>query len=374
MVIEHRIRLIGRLALNMEVLAKTAGTFSFYIFPFDKTSILFLFVKALVLTQINKLEIKDIPTPVPKKGELLIKVLASGICGTDRHIIKGEYPADLPLIMGHEFGGEVDAIGGDSEFEIGDWVSIDPNIVCNSCKNCLASRYAHCLNLKALGVTLNGGFAEFAVVPNTQAFKISKKINPLHLGLIEPLACCIRGMDLADIKTGQKVAIFGGGTMGLLLVQLAKFAGASEIVMITRQKTKRDIAIQLGATKAIDPKDAAELSNLTDVDVAFEAAGTSETFKNACQVVRVEGCVVLLGVLPEAEQTQISLYQFLTKGLRIIASYLNPQTQGSAVELVESGNLKLDLLVSKTFKLEHLAGAVQVAPIDGDIKYLFDGS
>jgi threonine dehydrogenase-like Zn-dependent dehydrogenase len=156
-------------------------------------------MKAVLLTQIGKLEVKEIPTPKPGKDELVIKMLACGICGTDRHILLGEHPAAMPLVLGHEFGGEVTAVGEGVDFKVGDLVSVDPNIVCGKCDHCLAKRTAHCRNLAALGVTLNGGFAEYVLLPKSQAYLVPKNLNPLYLGLVEPLACCIRGMDLAEV-------------------------------------------------------------------------------------------------------------------------------------------------------------------------------
>ena len=108
------------------------------------------FMKAVLLTAVGKLEVKEIPTPTPGEGELVIKMLACGICGTDRHILKGEHPAKMPLVLGHEFGGEVTAVGAGVDFKVGDLVSVDPNIVCGTCDHCKAGRTAHCRNLEAL--------------------------------------------------------------------------------------------------------------------------------------------------------------------------------------------------------------------------------
>ena len=318
----------------------------------------------------RSLEVKDISKPKPNQDQLLIKMLACGICGTDRHIFHGEYPANLPLVMGHEFGGEVVEVGSGDEFSIGDWVSIDPNIVCDKCDHCLAKRFAHCRNLIALGVTINGGFAEYVLVPKSQAYKVPNSINPLHLGFVEPLACCIRGMDLAEIKGGEKVAIFGGGSMGMLVVQLAKLAGASEIILITRQKARREVALRLGATKTIDPIAEDVTALLSDIDISFEVAGVSETFHQCCAVTRSGGTVIVLGVAPKDEKTAFSVYDFLVKGLKIIASYLNPETQARAADMIANRKLNLDVLISRRVKLEELPSVLAVEPGQGDIKYI----
>jgi L-iditol 2-dehydrogenase len=135
--------------------------------------------------------------------------------------------------LGHEFGGVIEEVGPDSKFKVGQVVSVDPNIVCGNCVDCKAGRTAFCPDLTALGVNINGGLAEYVLTPDTQIYPVRNDLNPLHLAFIEPLACSIRGVDLANLKGGERVAILGGGVIGLLVVQLAKLAGASEIVLIT---------------------------------------------------------------------------------------------------------------------------------------------
>lgn len=330
-------------------------------------------MKAVLLTEIGKLEVKEIPTPTPGRDELVIKMLACGICGTDRHILLGEHPATMPLVLGHEFGGEVSAIGEGVDFNIGDLVSVDPNIVCLRCDHCLAGRTAHCRYLVALGVTINGGFAEYVLLPKSQAYSVPKNLNPLYLGLVEPLACCIRGMDLAQVKTGDRVAVLGGGSMGMLVVQLAKLAGAGEIVLITRQRQRREVAMQLGATSTIDPMAEDVTKILKDMDVSFEVAGVSQTFHQACAITRSGGTVLVLGVAPSHEKVSFSVYELLTRGLRIIGSYINPNTQGRAADLISSGKLNLDLIISRTVSLDELPAVLAVNPGQGDIKYIVTG-
>jgi len=319
-------------------------------------------MKAVLLNAVNELVVTEIPTPTPGPGELVIKMLACGICGTDRHILVGEHPAKMPLVLGHEFGGTVTAVGEGVDFKIGDLVSVDPNIICGTCDHCKAERSAHCRNLMALGVTINGGFAEYVVLPKSQAYLVPKTTNPLHLGLVEPLACCIRGMDLAELKGGERVAVLGGGSMGMLIVQLCKLAGASEIV-----------AGKIGATRTIDPVAQDVTKELVDMDVTFEAAGVLETFNQAVAITRSGGTVLVLGVAPSHERAALSVYDVVIRGLRIIGSYINPYTQGRAVELIASGKLQLDPLISKTISLDQLPEFLSNKPGQGDIKYLVTG-
>jgi 2-desacetyl-2-hydroxyethyl bacteriochlorophyllide A dehydrogenase len=279
----------------------------------------------------------------------------------------------MPLVLGHEFGGTVTAVGENVNFKIGDLVSVDPNIICGTCDHCKAERSAHCRNLIALGVTINGGFAEYVVLPKSQAYLVPKATNPLHLGLVEPLACCIRGMDLAELKGGERVAVLGGGSMGMLIVQLCKLAGASEIVLVTRQKERREVAEKIGATRTIDPVAQDVTKELFDMDVTFEAAGVLETFNQAVAITRSGGTVLVLGVAPSHERAALSVYDVVIRGVRIIGSYINPYTQGRAVELIASGKLQLDPLISKTISLDQLPEFLRNKPGQGDIKYLVTG-
>ena len=327
-------------------------------------------MKAVLLTAIGKLEVKEIPTPKPGKDELVIKMLACGICGTDRHILLGEHPAAMPLVLGHEFGGEVTAVGEGVNFKVGDLVSVDPNIVCGVCIDCKVGRTAFCPTLTALGININGGLAEYALVPDTQIYKVSNNLNPLHLAFIEPTACCIRGMDIADLKGGETVAVLGGGVMGQIVMQLAKLAGASEITMVTRQKSRRDLAVTLGATNSFDPSDKDYAQKMKKYDVVFECAGAVETFNAAQVIARRGGEIVVLGLTPEKTYVDFNPFQLVIKELRIQGSYLNPLTQRRAADLIDGKKLKLDPLISKVLTLDEVPDILSKPPAEGDIKYI----
>ena len=327
-------------------------------------------MKSLLLSQIDHIEVSELVKPESESGKSVIKVLACGLCGTDRHIYKGEYPSAKPVILGHEFGGVIETPAVGSKFNKGDLVSIDPNIVCGTCDDCVAGRTAFCPSLTALGVNINGGFAEYALVPDTQIYKVSKDLNPLHLAFIEPTACCIRGMDIADLKGGEKVAVLGGGVMGQIIVQLAKLAGASQITMITRQKARRELSVSLGATDSVDPSDKNYAEKMSKYDVVFECAGAIETF-NASQVIaRRGGVIVVLGLTPEKSYVDFNPFQLVIKELRIQGSFLNPLTQRRAADLIDDKKLNLDPLISRVLSLAEVPEILNKPPADGDIKYI----
>ena len=327
-------------------------------------------MKAVVLSAVNKLAIAEVEKPKPGVKECLVKVLACGICGTDRHIYHGEYPSAKPVILGHEFGGVIEEVGSNSKFKVGQLISVDPNIVCGTCPDCVAERTAFCPDLTALGVNINGGLAEYVLTPDTQIYPVKADLNPLHLAFIEPLACSIRGLDLANLKGGEKVAVLGGGVIGLLVVQLAKLAGASEIVLITRQKFRRDVALKIGATRVIDPNGEDVNTVVTNMDVVFECAGAVETFKQAQNISRRGGSVIVLGLTASDVTLEVNPFNIVVNELRIQGSFLNPLTQGRAAELVESGKLNLDILISKVVDLAGVQAILDAPPAEGDIKYI----
>ena len=327
-------------------------------------------MKAVVLSAVNDLGIADVEKPKPGNRECLVKVLACGICGTDRHIYHGEYPSSKPVILGHEFGGVIEEVGSDSKYKVGQVVSVDPNIVCGQCQDCKAKRTAFCPDLTALGVNINGGLAEYVLTPDSQIYPVRNDLNPLHLAFIEPLACSIRGLDLANLKGGEKVAILGGGVIGLLVVQLAKLAGASEIVLVTRQKFRRDVALKVGATRVIDPKSEDVNTAVKNMDVTFECAGSVETFKQSQNITRRGGSVIVLGLTASDATLEVNPFNIVVNELRIQGSFLNPLTQGRAAELVESGKLNLDILISKVVDLSGVKAILDAPPAEGDIKYI----
>src|SRR3990172_11217285 len=177
----------------------------------------------------NRLDVEDYPLRKLGQNEVLVKVHTCGVCGTDFHIYDGKATSKPPIIIGHEFSGIVaDYSESKEKFNVGDKVVINPNICCGYCDYCRTGRVNFCENHEALGVTLNGGFAEYSIVPSSQVYHIPTDFDLSFAAFAEPLSCCLRGVEHASIKYGDAVIIVGGGTIGLLMVQLAKMAGASK--------------------------------------------------------------------------------------------------------------------------------------------------
>ena len=329
-------------------------------------------MRASRLVRPGKMVVVDAPKPVPGPGEVLVRVLAAGICGSDRHMFAGEYPTARPVPRGHEFGGVVEA--GAGRLAAGTLVTADPNIGCGHCTACRAGRVNLCAQLQAIGVTRDGGFAEYVVLPETQAIALPAGLDPMLGAFSEPLACCLHGLDVAAIRPGDSVAVLGGGVIGLLMVQLAALAGAGRIAMVTRQQVRRELAMTLGATDPIDPAGDA-VAGLRDaiaggVDVVLECAGVAQTFGQGLRMARRGGTFVLFGVTPAGLEVPVVPFDLLVNELRIESAWLNPLTHQRAADMVSAGALELDRLISGTIALEDVPDKIGAAPAPGEIKLI----
>lgn len=324
----------------------------------------------------GQLSIEQVPRPVPGPDDLLVRVEACGICGSDRHMFRGEFPTALPVTLGHEFSGIVEEAGAAVEgFRIGSRISGDPNIACGHCEHCRNGRPNLCPGLSAIGVTRDGGFAEYVLVPQGQAAMLPANLDPLHGAFCEPVSCCLHAIDVARIPRGGSVMILGGGVIGLLMVELALKAGAGVVVLSTRQRPRRELALALGATQVIDPTTEGPVGALAAIlpegaDVVLECAGVTETFAQAIRMARRGGTVVFFGVVPKDDTVSVSPFELLTKELRLESAWLNPLTHPRASELIAGGALSLDRLITRTVRLAEVPQVIAGAPAQGEIKII----
>jgi 2-desacetyl-2-hydroxyethyl bacteriochlorophyllide A dehydrogenase len=317
-------------------------------------------MRAAIFSGPLELEIKEYSLTAPAKNELLIKVEACGVCGTDFHIFRGESYARPPVITGHEYVGTIVEMGEDvKEFNIGDHIAVDPNIYCGECSYCKNGKINFCSNLKALGVSVNGGFADYSLVPSSQAYLIPKDFSFSYAAFAEPLSCCIRGIDQAAVKLGESVAIIGAGAIGLLMLQLAKISGAGKTIIIEPIAEKRAIAASLGAEYVFDSNYTGMASQISDFtsggpDVVIECAGNSRAAELAVNLPKRGGRVILFGLSGKKETVNINLQDFFLKELSIKGSLLNPFTFSRSVELLVSKKIQVDKLQTKLSPLEEL--------------------
>jgi L-iditol 2-dehydrogenase len=336
-------------------------------------------MKAVRLEAVGSIALREVDKPSVGPDDLLVRIEACGVCGTDRHLFHGEFPCKPPVTPGHEFAGIVEAVGASvSGFSVGDRVTGDPNIACGRCTHCHAGRVNLCRNLSAIGIHRDGGFADYVVLPQKQAFRLPAGLKPTHGAFCEPLACCLHGADLAAIRPGASVAVLGGGVIGLLTVQLAKLAGAKTIILSTRQASRRALAEDLGATATIDPGAADVIDAVAGpaglvpggVDVVFECAGVRDTVEQSVRLAKAGGTVVIVGVVPQGMKVAIEPFDLLFRELKVLGSFLNPYTHGRAAELIASGAIEIDRLISRQVTLEEAPAVIANPPAPGEVKVL----
>lgn len=336
-------------------------------------------MKALRLEAIGDLFVREVDTPSPGPGDLLVRVEACGICGTDRHLLHGEFPSMPPVTIGHEFCGIVEEVGNDvSDIAIGARITGDPNISCGRCPQCRAGRVNLCHALRAIGIHRDGGFADYVIVPRIQAHEIPLSLDPVHGAFCEPLACCLHGIDLSGIRAGSSVVVLGGGVIGLLTVQLARLAGATTVILSTRQAAKRRLAEDVGATATVDPSASDIIEAIAGpaglvsggVDVVIECAGVAETVRQSTRLARSGGTVVILGVMPQGEKVEIEPFDILFRELRVLGSFINPFVHRRAADLVASGAIEIDKLISRRVSLDEAVSVIAHPPAAGEVKVL----
>jgi 2-desacetyl-2-hydroxyethyl bacteriochlorophyllide A dehydrogenase len=336
-------------------------------------------MKALRLESIGDLFVREVDQPLPGPDDLLVRVEACGVCGTDRHLLHGEFPSTPPVTLGHEFCGIVEAMGNDiSGFALGDRITGDPNISCGRCPQCMAGRVNLCRNLRAIGIHRDGGFAEYVIVPQKQAFILPLGLKPTHGAFCEPLACCLHGIDIAGIKAGSSVVVLGGGVIGLLTVQLARLAGATTVILSTRQASKRRLAEEIGATATVDPSSSDIIDDIAGpnglmpggVDVVIECAGVAETVQQTTRLAKAGGTVVILGVMAQGAKVELEPFDILFRELRVLGSFINPFVHRRAADLVASGAIEIDRLISREISLAEAPGVIGNPAAAGEVKVL----
>ncbi|WP_062202959.1 zinc-dependent alcohol dehydrogenase family protein [Aureimonas sp. AU12] len=334
-------------------------------------------MRSVRLEAIGSLSLREMPKPVPGPEDLLVKVAACGICGTDRHLFHGEFPSRPPVTLGHEFAGVVEAVGSRVVgFEPGLKVTGDPNIACGLCPECHRGRINLCRNLQAIGIHRDGGFADYVIVPQSQAHQLPDALDLVQGAFCEPLACCIHGIDIAKIRPGDSVVVLGGGLIGLLVVQLAKLAGATDVILVTRSAEKRALGERIGATASVDPT-AGDLETQIcgengllpgGAEKVIEAVGVRETVEQAPRLTRRGGTVLILGVLPQGTKVEIEPFDLLFREIRFLSSFVNPFTHRRAAALIASGAIDVAPLISRRITLDEAVSAISGSAPPGEIR------
>lgn len=325
-------------------------------------------MKAAVFYGIGDLRIEERHLPDITERQVLVKVAACGICGTDRHIFHGEFDANPPVIIGHEYAGKVVQVGKNvHEYADGDHIAIDPNMACGICRPCRRGQVHLCENLAAVGVNYDGGFAEYSAVPVSQCFSLPQRVSLLEGALTEPLACCLRGIEQAQIKPGDIVAVIGGGAIGQILAQLARMSGAGKLILSDPIPERRAMALQLGYVDAVvDPMNEDPLITggvlCGGADIVLEAVGSVHTTQQAVAWAAPGATIVWFGVTPPGQLTAIEPNLVFRRELTIRGARINPFTHSRAVAMLASGKLNLEPLITRRISLAELPAILQAPP------------
>ena len=298
----------------------------------------------------------------------MIRVAATAVCGTDIHFYRGEWKVTFPLVPGHEFSGTIAELGDQmAGFELGDRVVAEPNMICGSCHFCrMSDRNFFCERLTAVGVDVDGAFAEYVKTKRENVYKFPENLSFEEAALIEPLACCIRGLDNAAVKPGEDVAIVGAGPIGLLLLQLVRMAGASRVIQTDLEEERLNLAEELGADHIVNIQEQDPVQTVMDVtggygvDVAIEAVGSPEAITQAMGATRRGGRVNIFGVSPQDAVWKVKPFDLYSKELTITTSYRSPFTFQRAAKLASSGRLKLAPLISHVFPLNEISRVFEI--------------
>lgn len=237
-------------------------------------------MKAAVISSPGQVGVETVDDPTPGPGQVVIEVKACGLCGTDLHILQGEFAPTLPIIPGHEFAGEVVGLGaGVRDLKVGDRVAVDPSLYCHECHYCRIGRGNMCERWNAIGVTVPGGAAQYTVAPAANCVKLPEHIRTEDAALIEPLSCAVRGYDILRSTLASNVLIYGSGTMGLMMLELAKRTGAATVDMVDINEDRLTTARTLGCSNAVTTADAIERPR--GWDVVIDATGNAKAIQDA---------------------------------------------------------------------------------------------
>lgn len=325
-------------------------------------------MKAAQIERPLEARVVNIPEPVTGADDVLIKVQAAGICGTDLHIFKGEYEATYPLTPGHEFSGEVVGVGANvRNFKVGDRVTADPNIPCNRCSYCQQNEPNQCRNLRAIGVTQNGAFAEYVIAPEGNVFDIGE-MSYSAAALIEPLACVVWGLKQVEAQAGNSALVLGAGPMGCLVAQGLRSAGAAQVVVTDVAPWRLTMAENLGVSAAIlaDESQASRLKALSPdgFDIVVDATGIPAVLESTFQYAKPRGKIWVFGVTPMGSFVKFPAYEVFRRDLKIIGSFAVNRTFPQSIALVQSGVIQVEPLISHELPLAEFGRGLEFAEKD----------
>jgi threonine dehydrogenase-like Zn-dependent dehydrogenase len=325
-------------------------------------------MRAAIIDAPGNVRVGSLPDPTPKPDELVIQVGACGICGTDLHIVDGDSTlACYPVVPGHEFAGEVVAVGRnvplgigtrDMKVPVGTRVAVDPSLFCGYCDFCRTGHGNLCLNWEAIGVTVDGAFAEYVRVPAANAYVLPENISFREAALIEPISCAVHGMHRLNPQSGDTFLIVGAGTMGLILLQLALRGGASKVAVVDLNMQRLELAKKLGASDVqIDIYKVLENEPL-GFDCVIDVTGVARAIEGAFAAVKRGGKFMVFGVAPSEARISLSPFRIYNDEITVLGSMAVLYSFGPAVNLLSSGAIDTAVMLTTALPLEDFPNAL----------------
>ena len=323
-------------------------------------------MKALLLKQYMELELTDLPRPEPGPNDVLVRVRACGICGSDVHGLDGSTGRRIPpLVMGHEAAGVIAEAGRNvKDWKPGDRVTFDSTVSCGHCHFCRRGEINLCDNRQVLGVSCgdyrrNGAFAEFVSVPQNILYRLPDSLPFEHAAMIEAVSIAVHAVNLTPKSLGDTAVVVGSGMIGQLTVQAAKAGGFGRVFAVDIDDAKLEMARKLGADETFNSKNcdaAAEIAARTDgrgADAALEAVGATDPIKTAIACVRKGGAVTLIGNI--SPKIELPLQPVVTRQIRLQGSCASSGEYPACIELLSSGAIRVDSMISARSPLEDAA-------------------
>ncbi|MGE5597992.1 MAG: zinc-dependent alcohol dehydrogenase [Bacteroidota bacterium] len=332
-------------------------------------------MRSAVLSAPHRIDLAEIPTPAPGPGQVLVRLRAVGICGSDVHYYAdgriGSAVVEYPFVLGHEPAGEIAALGaGIAGLAVGDRVALEPAYPCGVCPTCREGRLNCCPSVEFLGTPPVGGvFEEYHLFHAEQCVPLPDAITFEAAATLEPMAVALHAVNLARPRLGARVAVMGGGPVGMLTAMAARLAGASFIALTEPIPARRALAARFGVDLALDPQSGDAVAEIKraagEIDVAFEAAGTQEAVDDATLVVGPGGTAVIIGI-PSVDRISLRAHELRRKELNLIMARRSNHALEPAIRLMRDGRIDPGRIVTHRFPLTNLAEAMDLVHVYGD--------
>lgn len=322
-------------------------------------------MRAIVYAEPRKFELAEVSTPVPEPGQVLLKVLMTGVCGTDLHLDAGEFSPSYPLTPGHEMVGEIVELGADvTNLRLGQRVTVDNARGCGECSNCRRGMAVACPHTRAQGVNAQGGFAEYVAAHAGQCYP-ADDLSVEQAVFAEPLSCVVHGVDAIGMRPGANALVFGAGPTGLLLAQLLRATGAASVTIAAPTQFKLDIAERLGLgvyrVNRDDPETTLEelaRRRPEGYEVVADATGQVSVLGQAMRLVRDAGTVVVYGMAEESARWEVSPYEIFRREIRIQGSFAQSNEFDPTMRWLRSDAIQTDAMITHRFRLDEYAQAL----------------